>query len=1624
MIRTLLGGLAALALRGPADAGPPAESPQQQEETIFIDEVKKDFLDKITKCEQEKQWKALFEHYTYGLKKYAQKVVAVSAPDARTGGERWTSVNEFLIQRLSRLPKAAYEYYRLEYDGPARAAFDKARESGSRREIEKAVEDYFFSSHTDEALDQLANTAFDEGRVDEAASCWNRLLRYYPDADIPRAVTAARIANACRIAENEASLADLRRYVVESKLEGTLAVGGVTQELRDWLGTVQIAIRVSEPRPLKSPYALEAQDLHARKVVGVRNDIKRWTYDFAADREGAKQAANPTPEEQRKAAMILALQQRQAAPPQYGEYPVFPAHARLRGRDYVLCCDGTRFLAVDPARVKGASFSAGVYWKYPAEPILRPTQAERGGVGGKPYVGVAVDGEYCYTVMYSKPALRIRDNNPQNYDFFEGTTAVKCLHIPTGRLVWDTDQPPVHDEVKKLDFYDRNFSFSGAPIVRGDRVFVGICTSPMGEQESRVLCLDRRTGRPLWSTFLASASGGGRNMWGWGGGRMIAYQTMMVEQGGVIYAHTNLGVMAALNPVSGSILWLSKYKRSVSRGQNDGGQAYVLRPANWPVVWRGHVFVLAQDRIEMLAFDKLSGRPVEYPSIKTREGELDWKLMTHLVGAVDDWMVVGGTMSHVIRLKDYQAYSLASSNTSRTGLGIIHNDLVYLPATSTSHQASNQVGVLAIYDTRTWKSLDQPSWKDVNEYGNLLIAGDYLVVATNKLMVYTDVETLRGEFVHRLHQSPPHAPSLHEFGEVMRENDRLEEAAEAYLAYIKAAEGDPEHVAKVGKVKRELHGIFMKRGEEAEAKGESAKSLEFFAFAKEFSFDEKTRADSTRRVAETFEKLQRWKEAVAQYQELVEKARGLYHREADQVGKLWEHARGKIEGILAKAPDAYEDVEKQAQEALRKAKEQGADALKDVMDRFPNSKTARDAWQRILDALLKEGRFDKLRSWYNDFKDRFKTDLDFDSSRKVLEFLEKLGDTERLRWELGKFAARFEAETVALEAERVPVKDWVARRLAALDASRAPAAGLRGPLRKLGEMESAPGAVADPLALDGTPLPLLPLGVEPPALGKDRELFSRGSSVELWDLTEKRRLWSCPHPGGWLGVTFADVPGSETGVVVQSVKPDSPAAKARLERGDVLLALAGEPIRSDTFSDRMAALTPGTPVELTWKRGDRPEILLSLEPAAYPAGFRPAIVGAAYTRDYSVAVAWEDGVASIDLATGRVQWTFRGLRDRFHVRAFHATDGRLYVYEGSRVDRDRDPFRGHSAQGAQKRQVFLPADSHHRLLCLNDFTGEVAWARPFECEQISQNPNYTIAFFGRYLADHVVFLQALARPGATEWVLWQLAAQDGATVGGGRRSLVGQVIAWTADVERGAFYYVADLTSDRRERYLYNLPIDPAKADLPKIEVALHPQRFMPQTHGACTLAAGRDYICLLVPPPQDGADHRLWVFKADTGKEFRSLSLLPDRTLSRAAARGALMDAEGLLYVYNVPRGPGPAGRAYLTAFRVGGEPADLVAWDAPAPVIASAPDASFTLGTDSRGFAVFAAPRATAPGQAGESGVVAVYDRAAEGYLHMVHSELSASTDPAGQSQAHAAYRRGRLYLGTKQALQIYGD
>ena len=99
---------------------------------------------------------------------------------------------------------------------------------------------------------------------------------------------------------------------------------------------------------------------------------------------------------------------------------------------------------------------------------------------------------------------------------------------------------------------------------------------------------------------------------------------------------------------------------------------------------------------------------------------------------------------------------------------------------------------------------------------------------------------------------------------------------------------------------------------------------------------------------------------------------------------------------------------------------------------------------------------------------------------------------------------------------------------------------------------------------------------------------------------------------GWIGADYADIQPAtgatsrQQGVMVMRVTPESPAAQASLQPGDLLLKIDGTPILDQIdLRNREAALAPGTKVRLEGLRGNVPfaaDVILVQRPAPSTTG--------------------------------------------------------------------------------------------------------------------------------------------------------------------------------------------------------------------------------------------------------------------------------------------------------------------------------------------------------------------------------------------------------------------------------------
>lgn len=117
-----------------------------------------------------------------------------------------------------------------------------------------------------------------------------------------------------------------------------------------------------------------------------------------------------------------------------------------------------------------------------------------------------------------------------------------------------------------------------------------------------------------------------------------------------------------------------------------------------------------------------------------------------------------------------------------------------------------------------------------------------------------------------------------------------------------------------------------------------------------------------------------------------------------------------------------------------------------------------------------------------------------------------------------------------------------------------------------GQEAPAPPAAPAPAVMPVPPQPPLPPPLPPDLAAPQEEDFSFGDN------------------GAWLGVSIQDLttekarelklPSGEYGVLVERVEEDSPAARAGLEKGDVVLEFAGERVRSAAQLRRLVRETP------------------------------------------------------------------------------------------------------------------------------------------------------------------------------------------------------------------------------------------------------------------------------------------------------------------------------------------------------------------------------------------------------------------------------------------------------------------
>ncbi len=161
-----------------------------------------------------------------------------------------------------------------------------------------------------------------------------------------------------------------------------------------------------------------------------------------------------------------------------------------------------------------------------------------------------------------------------------------------------------------LEFQQQNdepmVAFVGAPLVIEERLFVAVRGNGQTTRAG-VACYDLSTGEQSWLRWLCR---GNSPATGW---TNELVNNLLTYDAGVVYVNTNLGAIAAVRANEGQVLWLYKYQRQNAELSAEGSRSYYRGP-NPCVYYRGVVYALPTDGMELLALDAFTGRQLwKYP---------------------------------------------------------------------------------------------------------------------------------------------------------------------------------------------------------------------------------------------------------------------------------------------------------------------------------------------------------------------------------------------------------------------------------------------------------------------------------------------------------------------------------------------------------------------------------------------------------------------------------------------------------------------------------------------------------------------------------------------------------------------------------------------------------------------------------------------------------------------------------------------------------------------------------------------------------------------------------------------------------------------------------------------------
>ncbi len=627
----------------------------------------------------------------------------------------WTSARAEAARLIGALPPAGLEFYRLQYEGPARRLLDDAQQQRDPERLAEVGRRYFYTSAGAEAVNLLGTYHLDRGHSVPAAACFLRLLQR-PDADKLAPLVFFKAAVAFRKAGDAAAEERAWTQLAERAGRDGLRLNGRTfavEDLRRQLDRGPLLVGTPGDWPVFRGNPSRAASGHGATPYLA----PRWEKPTATHPEVKRLLDQAEKQEEAYGRLVVPA----SSPVAAGGKLIYRGHDGVRALDPA---DGREVWAAPmPLSLEAVYRDPGK--KVQVQDWLRRYAGFHHLLFDNSVLGcLSADARRVYAVedlpIPPHPNLHIEKQSGYKRFFGPLTDAVqhnrlRALDLETGQLVWEvggrTPAPAKNKPKTPAPAIDLNDAFFlGPPLPLAGRLYL---LADKG-QDLQLICLDAERGEPLWMQPVGSAHG---PMAADAGRRVRACHLAYGD--GVLVCPTNAGTVLGFDLLSRSLVWAHAYKPPPEVADEEVGWGFnsATLLAGWkaaaPVIHDGKVVVTPPDGDTLRCLD-------------VRDGTLLWKVTR----TEDDLYVGGAARGKVVlvgksacRALDLKTGAVAWQRVTGppSGQGVVGGAHFYLPL---------KKGAVAALDLDTGAVASEAACRAGGAPGNLVFSQGDLVSQT------------------------------------------------------------------------------------------------------------------------------------------------------------------------------------------------------------------------------------------------------------------------------------------------------------------------------------------------------------------------------------------------------------------------------------------------------------------------------------------------------------------------------------------------------------------------------------------------------------------------------------------------------------------------------------------------------------------------------------------------------------------------------------------------------------------------------------------------------------------------------------------------------------------------------